>query len=274
MDVFSNLMVIGECLLDKKRTDAFRKAILKAVKKGDVVLDVGTGSGILAMFAAQAGAKKVYAVEIAPDVAGFAQGNFDANRFKSKMRLINKNIVDLKLRFKPNVITMELLDTGLVAEDQSIAVNYLHENGMIVEDTKLIPYKYDCALQFVNYDFNFYGIKMPFVIQSRNFGVKTRIVEKLSDRIVYETIDFRKHVNMYIKKTLTVQIKKSGEINALVLYAKTYLTPGVTLWGTTDMNMPVVVPLKKKNVKKNQMVTVIIDYFMSKGFSNFRAEVK
>jgi len=40
-----------QCLLDAARTEAFRAVILAAGKPGDMVLDAGSGSGILSFFA-------------------------------------------------------------------------------------------------------------------------------------------------------------------------------------------------------------------------------
>ena len=48
---------------DSARTDAYQQAIFKTVKDGDVVVNLGTGTGIFAFFACQARAKRVYAIE-------------------------------------------------------------------------------------------------------------------------------------------------------------------------------------------------------------------
>jgi len=48
---------------DKARVAAFRQAIREIVKPGNVVLDLGCGTGILGLLACQAGAARVYAID-------------------------------------------------------------------------------------------------------------------------------------------------------------------------------------------------------------------
>ena len=71
-------------LQDTVRTELYRNAILNNPSNfaGKVIMDVGCGSGILSLFAAQAGAKKVYAVE-ASSMADHARKLVKANGFEA-----------------------------------------------------------------------------------------------------------------------------------------------------------------------------------------------
>jgi SAM-dependent methyltransferase len=70
-------------LSDEVRTFAYRCAIQEVVKPGDVVLDLGCGTGIFGFYACQAGAKRVYAIDdngLIELAARFARDNGFADR--------------------------------------------------------------------------------------------------------------------------------------------------------------------------------------------------
>lgn len=273
MDVFSNLMVIGECLLDTRRTKAFQRAINTVVKRGDIVADIGTGSGILAMMSAKAGAKHVFAVDIASDIEKFAKNNIKHNKLNSIISTHNADAKVFTTTTPLDVVTMELMDTWLIAEQQAVVLNNLRKSSVIDHNTKLIPYRYQCALELVSYDFSFYGFEMPFVIQARNFAVNERIQSKLSDTAIFNDIDLTTTIQTHVDKSIAVPVKSSGLCNAIVLKSKTFLAPGISVWGTTDMNMPVIIPVKPFKIRRNSTVKLHISYDMGEGFESFSSEL-
>ena len=269
MDVFSNLMVIGECLLDGPRTRAFERAIAKSVRPGDRVLDVGTGSGILAMFSARAGASHVTAIDIAADIAKFARMNVMNNGYGNVIDVLECDGKHMPARPDIDVITMELMDTWLVAEQQAHALNGLHANGTIGAGTRLVPHRYQCLIELVEYDFSFYGFRMPFVIQARNHAVIRHVRRRLTPVHLANDLCFDKPLSVEVDRRLSIPIDDDGLCNAAVLTARTFLTPESAIGGTSDMNMPVIVPLPARQVRRGGVATLRVSYTMGAGFSSF-----
>jgi len=104
-------------LEDTVRTLAYQQAVFesRAAFDGKVVLDVGAGSGILSFFAAQAGARKVYAVE-ASAVARNARKLVEANGFENIIEVIEGKIEELALPEPVDIIISEPMGVFLLHE--------------------------------------------------------------------------------------------------------------------------------------------------------------
>jgi precorrin-6B methylase 2 len=95
-------------LEDRIRTSRFIRAIRKTVRPGDVVVDLGTGSGVLAVAAAQAGAKQVYAIEVRP-IAEFASRFFRESGLGDRITLVRGMSTEIALPEKADVLVSEMI---------------------------------------------------------------------------------------------------------------------------------------------------------------------
>jgi Ribosomal protein L11 methyltransferase (PrmA) len=91
---------------DHARVAAFRQAIHEVVKPGDVVVDLGAGTGILGLLACQAGAARVYAIE-SGGMIEVARSLARANGFQDRVTFISGHSPHVELPEKADVVVAD-----------------------------------------------------------------------------------------------------------------------------------------------------------------------
>jgi SAM-dependent methyltransferase len=102
-------------IADHERTDAYRRGIEAAVTPGCTVLDVGTGTGILSMFAARAGAGRVYAVDHS-GILEAAKELATINGLDDRITFLRGRVETIELPEKVDLIISEWMGFFALAE--------------------------------------------------------------------------------------------------------------------------------------------------------------
>ena len=270
---FSSIDIVGQCLVDTKRTEAFKKAIFAHVKKGDSVLDLGTGSGVLALFAAKAGAKKVSGVEFDPFVAGLARENCKANDFGSVVDIKISDARNVSYNEKFDVVLAEMLTTGIVDEYQVQSINNLYEKNLVTENTVFIPQKHETFVTLVTSKMEFFGIKMPMIVHLWRWHKNWRSlkIKNLSEPVLLNSLDFKSIVNENFESTIEISIKKSGKITGFLLTSLSTLAKNIIVGDTEALNAPVFIPLPERQVTKGEKIKLKVNYVFGGGYQSLNA---
>lgn len=137
---YADVSIHEEMIADTVRTDTYRKAIFthEAVLEGKVVLDVGAGTGVLSVLCAQAGARKVYAVE-ASSIAEQAEKIIQQNRVEDRVQLVRGALEAVELPEQVDVIVSEWMGYALLHESMLNSVisardRWLKPGGLMLPD--------------------------------------------------------------------------------------------------------------------------------------------
>ena len=259
-------------LLDDVRCNAFRQALFEVVTPESVVLDIGAGTGILSIFAAQAGARKVYAVERQP-VAQCAKQIIADNGLTDRVVVFQGEMEALELPEKVDVIVSEWLGGYGVDENLlPIVINardrWLKPGGVMIPGitTSWMAPAYDTFLQD-DIDFWYsrpYGIDLTVVGEDamrRTEATCNHIKPEnlLSESQLMWTIDSHTCTPDESKGTFETKLEfvceRNGAINVLACWFETksaetvFLSNGPscpdTHWGRTVFPIGKTVPVKK-----------------------------
>jgi len=127
----------GRMIADRVRGDAYARAIASAVRPGDIVVDLGTGTGVFAVLACRAGARRVYAIEPA-GIIEVAREIAAANGCLDRIEFLQSDSRKIELPEKANVLIADLRGT-IPFFTASLDALIDARNRFLREDGALIP---------------------------------------------------------------------------------------------------------------------------------------
>uniref|UniRef100_A0A8D3CK98 type I protein arginine methyltransferase n=1 Tax=Scophthalmus maximus TaxID=52904 RepID=A0A8D3CK98_SCOMX len=235
-DSYAHFGIHEEMLKDEVRTLTYRNSMYhnKHAFKDKVVLDVGSGTGILSMFAAKAGAKHVYGIECS-SISEYSERIIKSNHLHSVITIFKGKVEEVELPVeKVDIIISEwmgyclfyesMLNTVIFARDK-----WLKPGGLMfpdraslyvvaIEDRQYKDFKIHCTfserererecvclkykvikllLYFTGWE-NVYGFDMTCI---RNVAMREPLVDVVDSKQVVTNSCLVKEVDIYTVKT-------------------------------------------------------------------------
>ncbi|GAA1431828.1 hypothetical protein GCM10009616_19830 [Microlunatus lacustris] len=156
------------CLRDRRRTATLAEVVAATVRPGDVVLDAGAGTGILALHAARAGARRVHAVETDPVLCRHLRSTVERNGYADVIEVVEADVHTFTAP-TVDVALMELVETALVDEALVSAYNALLGLGTVGPGTRCLPSGYTTTVQPVVTDDRHDGFEVVAVRHDWSF---------------------------------------------------------------------------------------------------------
>jgi ubiquinone/menaquinone biosynthesis C-methylase UbiE len=120
------LIDYASMLRDRRRLDAYTRALSAVITPSSVVLDVGTGVGTFSILAARLGAQRIYAIERS-DVIAVAEEHARATGVADRIRFLQGIASEVEVPERVDVIVSDLSGALPLFEEHLTTVMHLRE---------------------------------------------------------------------------------------------------------------------------------------------------
>nr|QEO74617.1 condensation domain-containing protein [uncultured bacterium] len=229
--VFDELIYYG-LTNDEERNRSYKVAIERAVKD-KIVVDIGTGrDAIQARFCAEAGAKRVYAIDIVEESYRAAKERVRELGLEDKIIVLHGDATKIELPEKADVSVSEVVETIGGAQGAAHIIN--KSRGLLKDDAVIIPERSvtkiaavslpdellqnpsftSTAAHYVEQIFAQTGYKFDLRLCIKNFP-SSHIV---STSGVFEDLDFQQNAEQNFCRHEELVITQNGTVNGFLLW--------------------------------------------------------
>ena len=239
---FYDLSGYGKMIQDQIRTSAHQQAMARAIKPGDVVVDLGAGTGLFTLHACRLGAKLVHAIEPNP-VIQVAREIVQANGFSDRVAFHQAMSFDVELPQRADVVVTDPRGV-LPLKEQAIPTiidarrRLLKPGGVLipqrdtiwaalVEANEIYSTDYEDPWRRSNDGFNLEAARQRGVNAVSRHHLKGG--QLLSVPVPWATLDYRTVDTASVDGTMALEVVRPGVADGFILWFDSELIDGINL---------------------------------------------
>jgi hypothetical protein len=227
-------------LEDQVRLTAFRRAIRESVMPGAVVVDLGSGTGILGLLACQAGAKRVYSIEES-SLIEVARDICHTNGFADRIRFIKGLSTRIDLPEPADVILADQIghfgfEAGLFDYFSDARRRFLKPNGVTIPQRItfcVAPVEHEPLWQqveFWNGSPAGFDVRPAHALASNTgYPVKLMPEQLLGPSVEPLSVDPSVSGSQPLHLNATLSVRRTGTLHGLGCWFVAQLSPSVTM---------------------------------------------
>ncbi|RDE16140.1 MAG: hypothetical protein C4K49_05135 [Candidatus Thorarchaeota archaeon] len=248
-------------LSHRSRIAKFEEALGAVVTPESYVIDLGTGSGVLAMLAGKAGARRVTGVDVNPECIEYAEKAARLNGLEDKIDFYEGHFSDFVPDELADVVVCEMLSSMLLIEQQvpasCHAVKHLLKAGgrMMPEQARVWVVPAECPALWERFAVS--GMTFPRVPQTVGPD-ESKDLAAAREVITFNLSTMRKTPS--VDRALEFTISERGVLHGIVGFFQARLVNGVNLYmndGWRELFLPFDTP---REVQVSESIEVHLRY--------------